>query len=153
MIVSKHNGFTLVELVTVVVLIGIVTAVAGPRFFNMEAFQTRGYADELASSLRYAQRIAIASNCNVRFRITAGGYDAFHRNVQATCRTGSAWNRPVRRADGVVLAGVRPNGVAATPAIFQFSNTGALVVPTSPAVAVGQFFVTVDPVSGLVSVQ
>jgi MSHA pilin protein MshC len=64
--VNRQAGFTLVELVTVIVLVALLTAVAGPRFFDNQPFRERGYVDELASSLRYSQRVAIASGCNVQ---------------------------------------------------------------------------------------
>ena len=56
-----QRGFTLVELVAVLVILGIVAAVAAPRFVDTAVFTERGYADEIAASLRYARRIAIAS--------------------------------------------------------------------------------------------
>lgn len=151
----KELGFTLIELVTVIVLLGIVTAVAAPRFFDNRIFDERGYADELASSLRYSQRIAIASGCDVRFSITAAGYNAFQRNTFATCATASAWGQPVVRSDGVALAGIRPNGVVVAPAaaVFQFNSDGQLTLNNPPPVTVGTFTLTIDPATGLARVQ
>jgi MSHA pilin protein MshC len=151
--VNRQAGFTLVELVTVIVLVALLTAVAGPRFFDNQPFRERGYVDELASSLRYSQRVAIASGCNVRLRITVAGYSAFQRTAQASCTTASGWTRPVLRSDGIAIAGAAPAGVAATPATFQFTNTGRLTVNNPPAITVGAFTLTVDPISGLVAVQ
>jgi MSHA pilin protein MshC len=148
---ARSRGFTLVELVTVLVLLGIVTAVAAPRFFENQVFSERGYANELAGALRHAQQVALASNCNVRLRITAAGYSAFQRNNFATCRTASAWSRPVLRPDGVALNGAPPNGVAATPATFQFTSAGTVINP--PVVTVGAFTLSVDAASGRVTVQ
>ena len=39
-----QRGFTLVELVTVMVIIGILSATAAPRFFDTDVFANRGYA-------------------------------------------------------------------------------------------------------------
>ena len=145
-------GFTLVELITTIVLLGIVAAFAAPRFPDNRAFRERGYTDELASSVRYAQRVALMSGCNVRFRITAAGYSAFQRNSFATCRTASAWTLPVVRSDGSALAGAAPQGVVATPATLQFTNRGRLTVNNPVAVTVGTFTLTVNPDSGIVTV-
>jgi MSHA pilin protein MshC len=59
------NGFTLVELVVVIALTGIMVAVAMPRFANGDIFETRGDAGLLSSTLRYAQKTAIAQRKDV----------------------------------------------------------------------------------------
>ena len=61
----EKAGFTLVELVMVIVIVGILAAVAAPRFFDTNVFQTRGFADQVQASLRYAQKQAIAQRRNV----------------------------------------------------------------------------------------
>jgi len=80
---GSHGGYTIVELVLVMVIIAILGAVAGPRFFNNTAFDERAYLDELASALRYAQKIAVASGCRVHADITAGSYSLTQQAPQA----------------------------------------------------------------------
>lgn len=146
----RNSGFTLIELVTSLVLVGILAALAAPRFVDNRAFDQRGYADELAAGLRSAQRVAIASNCNAEFRIAANQYSAFQPNVY--CATAGVWNRPVVRLDGTALAGAAPVGVVATPATFQFRPNGALTVNNPAGVAVGPFQLSVDAETGSVTV-
>ena len=57
---TPQAGFTLVELVSILVLAGILAAVAGPRFFSAPTFASRGYADAASGFLRYARKLAVA---------------------------------------------------------------------------------------------
>ena len=61
-------GFTLVELVTVLVIMGILAAVGISRFFDKRAFDAREYADQAKSIIRYGQKLAIAQNRNIFIR-------------------------------------------------------------------------------------
>jgi MSHA pilin protein MshC len=57
---AYQMGFTMVELIVVMILIGILSAIAAPRFFDNSTFQSRGFADQVQASLRYGQKEAIA---------------------------------------------------------------------------------------------
>jgi MSHA pilin protein MshC len=146
----RYGGFTLIELVAVLVIMGIVAAVAAPRLLSNAAFNERGYADEIAASLRYARRIAVASACNVRFTVTAAGYSAAQPTVR--CNTAGAWGVAVQSPDRRPLANTTPSGVAVNAAVIEFRAAGDLVNPVAP-LTVGPYTVTVTSSTGLVSVQ
>jgi MSHA pilin protein MshC len=60
--VNRMGGFTLVELITVMVIIGILAVAALPRFIERNTFDSRGYYDQVISTLRFAQKTAIAQH-------------------------------------------------------------------------------------------
>jgi MSHA pilin protein MshC len=80
----KNSGFTMVELIMTMVIIGIIAAVAAPRFFDNNVFQSRGFADQVKASLRYAQKVAIAQH---RFVCVAFAVNSITltQGVSATC--------------------------------------------------------------------
>lgn len=57
-----ERGFTMIELVAVIVVVGILAAFVAPRFLRNEAFDARSFADQNLNMLRYAQKLAIAQN-------------------------------------------------------------------------------------------
>lgn len=81
---QDQQGFTLVELITIMVLIGILATVALPRFFDNDVFQARGFGDQVLSTLRYAQKTAIAQHRFVCVTFGASSVTLTH-GVNAAC--------------------------------------------------------------------
>ncbi len=70
----EQRGFTIVELIMVIVILGIISAVAVPRFFDRQVFDERFYFEEALSTVRYGQKLAVASGCLVNVKINNSGY-------------------------------------------------------------------------------
>jgi MSHA pilin protein MshC len=80
------SGFTLVELVIVLVLVGILSVAVGPKFFDLHTFSSRFFYDDVMSSIRYAQKFAVATGCHAQVNITSTTLTLTQR---ANCITGA----------------------------------------------------------------
>lgn len=61
-----NKGFTLIELVMILVLIGIIAAVAVPRLGDVTGMKSSSFADKLRADIRYAQNLAMTENQRYR---------------------------------------------------------------------------------------
>ena len=115
-----QRGFTLVELVMTMVIVGILAVVVAPRFFDTNVFQSRGFADQVQASLRYAQKVAIAQR---RFVCAAFTNNSVTLDIGATAACGTRLVSPTGEASYVINA---PTGITfiAVPANFSFNALG-----------------------------
>jgi MSHA pilin protein MshC len=117
------RGFTLVELVTIIVLLGILAVMVLPRMFDAAAFRGRGFLDEVANAARYAQKLAVASGCDVELSLSASDY-ALHQRTDCDDDS-SAFSRDVPRPagsgafEGSVPSGVSMSVTGSPPVIFD----------------------------------
>lgn len=68
---TAARGFTLIELVAVLVLAGLLATFAVNRFFQRDTFDARSFADQVTNIVRYGQKLAVAQNRAVFVRIDA----------------------------------------------------------------------------------
>ena len=59
------RGFTLIELIMVIVILGVLAVFAAPRILNTSDLYAKGFHDETLAYLRYAQKTAIAQRRTV----------------------------------------------------------------------------------------
>lgn len=69
----KMRGFTLVELVMTIVLIGILAVVVLPRMDLLRGFDEAGYRDKVRATLQYARKAAVAQRRNVCVTVNGNG--------------------------------------------------------------------------------
>ena len=152
---GASRGHTLVELVTVIVILGILAAFAVPRFFDAQVFEERGFYEEVAAALRYGQKIAVGSGCPVRVTITASSYDLKQQTDSGNrCDPAdSTWAVAVMMPDGQAAAGSTPAGITLGPVTtFQLDGLGQTDLGSNLTVTVGALSLTVQAESGYVQI-
>jgi MSHA pilin protein MshC len=62
----RPSGFTMIELIMTMVIIGVMAVVALPRLDMLRGFDEAGYRDKVKATLEYARKSAVAQRRNVR---------------------------------------------------------------------------------------
>ncbi|MBN8763244.1 MAG: hypothetical protein BGP20_10040 [Thiobacillus sp. 63-78] len=103
---GSSRGFTMVELILVIVIAGILAAVAAPRMMGRTGFDTRGFADQLAATVRFAQKLAVAQHRDVYVQLTANDATLCYDVACATPAPGPGGEKPytVSAPNGVAIA-------------------------------------------------
>lgn len=109
---ARHSGFTLIELVIVIVILGILAAAALPRFSNLSTDARVAAINGLAGSLRSAAAIAKATQLAKNFSLG-----------QTVTLDGTA----------IAMSGGFPTAAAISEALTDFSGFTLAAVNTSPA--------------------
>lgn len=104
------RGFTLLELIVVMVILGVMAVVAIPRFAVRLEFESAGFTAALSNSLRFARQQAIAQRRQVCVVVSASG---------------------------VVLTRASTFGGACDGALTDPSNGHAYSLPTPSGVSIG----------------
>ena len=118
---DNQRGFTLVELIMTMVIVGILAAVVAPRFFDANVFKSRGFADQVQATLRYAQKAAIAQHRNVCVAMTANDITLTIANAIPSLAT-SPCNTPL------VLPGQATNSISTPSTSITLSPATASFV-------------------------
>ena len=79
----KSYGFTFVELIVVILLIGIISIFVAPRFFGDDEYKARGISDEIITSIRHAQRLAMTRGDQYKIDIDPNSYQVRRTNNDA----------------------------------------------------------------------
>lgn len=132
------DGFTLVELITLIVVMGILGAIGATRFFDNTVFESRAYADQVKSLIRYAQKLAIAQNRAVFVRADGNSF--------AVCTQGACTANDIIVAPGGGNSGSQAtrarcliDGNFSAPWMCE-GRPDNVAIAANPAVGAGGFF-------------
>lgn len=163
-----RNGFTLIELVMVIVLISIIAVFLAPRMVSVTSTNAGAFVDKLRADVRYAQGLAMTQNARSRvyFNNTGtaptAGYAVVSSNT-TTCTAFSAAIDPAGTGNltvtlntgsyaGITVASTtncleydslgRPYDCIGNLGICSAVATGATITINGNGVAVGAIAVT-----------
>ena len=137
----KTRGFTLVELTSIMIILGIIAAVAIPRMTGGSEFRAVEFHDGTVAALRFAQKSAISHRRMVCIAFSASTVTL---TIDAT-RTGNCNGQALALpgSNTNVLASSDPSSVVFNPVPvnfnFQPNGTGAdrvLAIAGQPAIVV-----------------
>ncbi len=90
----RPGGFTMVELIIVIVLVGVISAFAAARFFDRRGFDADAFAEQSRTMLRFAQKLAVAQNREVYVLIEGNRLALCYDKPSSGCRTGDQVEAP-----------------------------------------------------------
>lgn len=146
----RQSGFTLVELIITLIILGLVSAYALPRFFDLQRFDDRGFYTEVLNAIRYAQQYAVASNCDVQVTLTTNSF-SLQRRDNTNCSGGfnTAVLSPVSFGNPFSNTNTR---VTISPATsFTFNALGVASVGTDTDISVAGNPLCVHAITGYIS--
>lgn len=149
---AQQHGFTLIELIMVIVMLGVLAVFAGPRLLSTSSFSAMGFHDETLAYLRYAQKTAVAQR-----RTVCVGFVGLNQVVLTIASTASTPS-----CAGVALVGPKGESPAtltaksgavfsAAPVNFNFDGLGQPI--NSAGVPVGPLLFQVEDVGKSITVE
>ncbi len=121
----RHTGFTLVELVMVILVIGALAVVALPRLLDLGAWRLQAWGDELATEMAAMQRLALQQRRPVVATLNTTGVDF------AYASGGTLRSLPCPASASPCLAESGPRSIT-----FNSGNSGRALSSSGAALAV-----------------
>jgi prepilin-type N-terminal cleavage/methylation domain-containing protein len=128
---NHHNsGFSLIELITVTILLGILSVFALGHLGSPDQSLARGFYDDTVTAVGFAQKFAISSGCDVRVVTSATGYQLRQSGGCTTNDFANPVPNPANRNDNY-QSGAIPSGFTLTTGNITFNARGLREEATS----------------------
>ncbi len=141
----------MIELVTIMLIIGIMAVVVLPRFDLLRGFDEIGYRDKVKATLEYARKSAVAQRRQVRVTIAASGLSLDHQKQTPEGEGVAGW-LPLNLPGSGTNSFAAPSGVSLSPAADAviFDALGRPDAAKSYVVSGGGGTITVEAETGYV---
>jgi prepilin-type N-terminal cleavage/methylation domain-containing protein len=117
---ATNKGFTLVETMLVICLVGVMASMAAPPFFRyLASTKLATQADRMVADLQYARSLSVANSQILRFSVTTGGYQLTNPVTGLVIRDSNFCEG--LGLDAARVADFYPWGMA-DPVVFTLSN-------------------------------
>lgn len=146
---SHAAGFTLMELVTIIVIVSILGAMALPRFVGGTSFDVFGFSEQLSQTLRLAQKMAQASRRTTCVTIAASGVTLQRSGTVGSATCDTVLPNPVTNSTAALKI---PGGVLVTETVIRFNAQGQPVSATGAVFSAQQDIVISGEHSRIVSI-
>lgn len=153
MILSKQRGFTMIELIVIMMVVGIMAVVALPRMDSLRGFDEAGYRDKVKATLEYARKSAVAGRRNVQVAIAGSGLTVTRQTATPEGEGAAGWaalNLPGTNTNAFAA----PGGVTLSPdsGTITFDPLGRAVTlsPSSFMISGGAGTITIEAETGYV---
>jgi MSHA pilin protein MshC len=117
------QGFTMVELVIVIVLLGILSVTVLPRLTGSSEFRTVQLRDEVAAALRFAQKTAVSHRRNVCISVAG---DVLALQI-ADAHPANGCNQALNIPGGAATVSVPGVSLSVTPAALVVQPSGQVI--------------------------
>jgi MSHA pilin protein MshC len=154
---SASRGFTLIELVMVITVVGVIAAYAMVNNMSAGAYTLRSQAETLAANMRHAQVMATTRGRSLRISLTAGTNGAYSVSCVTASASSPCDSSPVLDpATGQSFSVVVQKSVAiAGPATLDFDSFGKPSAAATYTLTYGgsTFTVSVAALTGYITVS
>jgi len=146
------QGFTLLELVIVLVVLGALAAIVVPRIVE-GSLREAAFAEQVAAAFRYAQRLAVASGCEIEVQVDAAtsSYAVRRRSdgSDTACGSTGPFTLAVPNPGGSgPFAGTATGGVAVTQGLSLRFDAQGLPTPNGGSVVIGGRTLVIEAETG-----
>jgi prepilin-type N-terminal cleavage/methylation domain-containing protein len=109
---SRSGGFTLVEILAVIVILGIASAIVIPQIGTRDDMRVKAAARTLIADLIYAQNLAISTGqvVYVRFDVAGNSYSVLTNPLSSKAKKGDPVQHPITQTDYVTAFGSSKRG-------------------------------------------